>query len=102
MVTVGSAVRTGPFPGPHRGPQGYELIGTNHMAANMMEWDGSGLPEAPSAPETVQQAGLTIGFLNDLLMRTLYTRGAMLGLDLARHVCLPFNVIEDSLRFLKD
>ncbi|HJT79416.1 MAG TPA: ATPase [Gemmataceae bacterium] len=72
------------------------------MAASMMEWDGSGLPEAPSAPETLQQAGLTIGFLNDLLMRTLYARGAMLGLDLARHTCLPFKVIEDSLRFLKD
>ncbi len=72
------------------------------MTASMMEWDGSGVPEAPSAPETLQQAGLTVGFLNDLLLRTLYTRGAMLGLDLSRQVCLPFKVIEDSLRFLKD
>jgi predicted ATPase with chaperone activity len=67
-----------------------------------MEWDAAALPEAPSAPETLQQAGLTMGFLCDLLMRTLYTRGSLLGLDLARLVCLPFKVIEDGLRFLKD
>src|SRR5947209_1045001 len=72
------------------------------MTASMMEWDGSGLPDAPTAPETLQQAGLSMGFLNELLMRTLYTRGSLLGLDLARMVCLPFKVIEDSLRFLKD
>ena len=40
------------------------------MTASMMEWEGAGLPEAPSAPETLQQAGLTIGFLNDLLLRS--------------------------------
>jgi predicted ATPase with chaperone activity len=73
------------------------------MKPNMMEWDAAaGLPEAPSAPETLQQAGLTLGFLCDLLMRTLYARGNLLGLDLARGVCLPFKVIEDALRFLKD
>lgn len=65
-------------------------------------WEDSGVPEAPSAPETLQQAGLTLGFLNDLILRTLYTRGGQLGLDLARQLCLPFKVIEDSLRFLKD
>src|SRR6516165_9291330 len=43
-----------------------------------------------------------MGFLCDLLMRTLYTRGSLLGLDLSRQVCLPFKVIEDGLRFLKD
>ena len=54
-----------------------------------------GLPEAPSAPETLQEAGLSLGFLNDMHLRTLYTRGAMLGLDLARLLCLPFKVIEE-------
>jgi predicted ATPase with chaperone activity len=67
-----------------------------------LDWDGAGLPEAPTSPETLQQAGLTLGFLCDLLLRTLYIRGAMLGLDLARQLCLPFKVIEDSLKFLKD
>src|SRR5437588_6470086 len=67
-----------------------------------LDWEGPGLPEAPTAPETLQESGLTLGFLNDLILRTLYTRGGMLGLDLARLLCLPFKVIEESLRFLKD
>jgi predicted ATPase with chaperone activity len=70
--------------------------------AAALEWDGAGLPEAPTAPETLQEAGLRLTFLADLLLRTLYTRGSMLGLDLARFVCLPFKVIEEALRFLKD
>jgi predicted ATPase with chaperone activity len=67
-----------------------------------LEWEGVGLPEAPSAPDNLQEAGLTLSFLNDLILRTLYTRGSMLGLDLSRFLCLPFKVIEEALRFLKD
>jgi predicted ATPase with chaperone activity len=59
------------------------------------------VPEAPSAPENLQQTGLTIGFLNNLILRTIYVRGGMLGLDVARLLCLPFKVIEESLGFLK-
>jgi predicted ATPase with chaperone activity len=73
-----------------------------HQKQAGLEWEGAGLPEAPSAPESLQEAGLTLPFLNDLILRTLYTRGVMLGLDLARFLCLPFKVIEESLRFLKD
>ena len=67
-----------------------------------LEWEGVGLPEAPGAPESLEEAGLTLAFLNDLILRTLYVRGGMLGLDLSRFLCLPFKVIEESLRFLKD
>jgi predicted ATPase with chaperone activity len=76
------------------------MIHTAKSAA--IEWEGAELPEAPSAPETLQEAGLTLSFLNDLILRTLYLRGGMLGLDLARLLCLPFKVIEEALRFLKD
>src|SRR5215510_11761398 len=72
------------------------------MRQTGLEWDGAGLPEAPSAPETLAEAGLSLQFLSDLALRVLYTRGAMLGLDLARILCLPFKVIEEALRFLKD
>jgi predicted ATPase with chaperone activity len=72
-----------------------------HGSMSSMEWDVGGMPEAPSAPETLQQTGLTLGFLNDLILRTIYTRGGMLGLDLARLMCLPFKVVEESLEFLK-
>lgn len=72
------------------------------IKAHSMEWDMGGIPEAPSAPENLPQTGLTVGFLNDMILRTLYARGGMLGLDLARYLCLPFKVIEDSLTFLKN
>src|SRR5581483_3290387 len=67
-----------------------------------MEWDMSGIPEAPSAPENLQQTGLNVGFLTDMILKTLYSRGGMLGLDLARFLCLPFKVIEEPLTFLKN
>jgi predicted ATPase with chaperone activity len=67
-----------------------------------LDWDGGGAPEAPSAPENLQQTGLTVGFLNDAILRTLYSRGGLLGLELARVLCLPFKVIEESLGFLKN
>jgi predicted ATPase with chaperone activity len=74
----------------------------SQKSVGTMEWEGAGVPEAPTAPESLKQAGLSLTFLNDLLMRTLYVQGVMLGLDLARFVCLPFKVIEESLKFLKD
>src|SRR5207302_9759932 len=36
-----------------------------------------------------------------LILRTLYTRGGMLGLDIAKLLCLPFKVVEEALEFLK-
>jgi predicted ATPase with chaperone activity len=70
--------------------------------SEVADWEGAVLPEAPSAPESLQESGLTLPFLNDLILKTLYSRGASLGIDLAKCLCLPFKVIEESLRFLKD
>jgi predicted ATPase with chaperone activity len=68
----------------------------------VLEWEAPDLPEAPGAPESLKEAGLTLSFLNDMILRSLLVRGTMLGLDLARLLCLPFKVIEESLQFLKD
>jgi predicted ATPase with chaperone activity len=62
----------------------------------------AGVPEAPAAPDSLKESGLSLAFLNELLLRTLYVKGVMLGLDLARDICLPFKVIEEALKFLKD
>src|SRR5437667_3501887 len=67
----------------------------------MLDWESPDLPEAPGAPDSLKQAGLSLSFVNDMLLRTLLTRGTMLGLDLARLLCLPFRVIEEPLQFLK-
>ena len=59
-------------------------------------------PEAPSPPESLREAGLTLAFLNDLILKALYLRGAMLGRDLGQFLCLPFKVVQEALKFLKD
>ena len=55
-----------------------------------------------SRPDSLKEAGLSHGFICDMLLRTLYTRGAMIGRDLAQFLCLPFKVIREPLKFLKD
>lgn len=77
-------------------------MATMTKKAPAMEWDGVGMPEAPAAPESLKEAGLTSAFVNDLILKSLYLRGALLGRDLAQYMCLPFKVIRDCLKFLKD
>jgi predicted ATPase with chaperone activity len=67
----------------------------------LLEWENSDLPEAPSAPRNLEETGLPLAFLADLVLRTLLTRGSMLGLELARFLCLPFRCLEEVLAFLK-
>ncbi|HQR41247.1 MAG TPA: hypothetical protein PLX97_01155, partial [Gemmatales bacterium] len=69
--------------------------------SGMLDWDMSSMPEAPSSPENIKEAGINMALLNDMILRMLLTRGTMLGLDLARALCLPFKVLEDSINFLK-
>src|SRR5204863_8020548 len=59
-------------------------------------------PGAPVSPESMKEAGLSDGFICDMLLRTIYSRGAMLGRELAQLLCLPFKVIREPLKFLKD
>lgn len=69
--------------------------------SGMMDWEMSNLPEAPSTPENMREAGLNLAILNQMVLRTLLVRGTMLGLELSRSLCLPFKVLEESLTFLK-
>jgi predicted ATPase with chaperone activity len=68
----------------------------------ILDWEAADLPEAPGAPESLKETGLSLSFLNDLVLRTLLVRGSMIGLELARLLALPFKVIEEPLKFLKD
>ncbi len=70
--------------------------------AAVVEWDTNPAPEAPLSPESLKESGLTSGFICDMLLRTIYSRGVMLGRDLSQYLCLPFKVIREPLRFLKD
>lgn len=68
----------------------------------VVEWDANPIPEAPLSPESLKESGLTLGFVCDMLLRTIYSRGAMIGRDISQFLCLPFKVIREPLRFLKD
>ncbi|MGC8460909.1 MAG: ATP-binding protein [Candidatus Dormibacteria bacterium] len=56
----------------------------------------------PVAIQSIEDTGLPFAFVSDLVLKTLYFTGSMLGRDLSNHLCLPFPVIETALKFLAD
>ena len=61
-------------------------------------------PEIPLPPEpqSIEQTGLTIGFLTDLALKTLYIRGQMTMAEIASSLGLPMaNITDRILEFLK-
>lgn len=59
-------------------------------------------PTAPLAPAALSDCGLSLLQVCDLLLKQLYLGGHLLGVDMARQACLPFNVVDEALQFLKD
>lgn len=56
----------------------------------------------PTSPRSLKESGLTLSQACDLVLKQLYLHGSLLGVDIARNARLPFNVIDECLRFLKD
>ena len=75
------------------------MVATRPPAAT--DWDANPAPEAPAAPDSLRESGLTHSFLADQILRTMYARGPQVGRDLSRILCLPFKVINDPLQWLK-
>jgi hypothetical protein len=59
-----------------------------------------GMPR-PSAPRTMEEAGLSHDFLTQLLLKVMHFGAELSGLELASRVGLEFSVIEPVLEFLK-
>ena len=57
--------------------------------------------DAPRAPRTLAETGLSHSFLFDLTLKTLYYQNEMKGSEIAEALRLPFNVVEESLEALK-
>jgi predicted ATPase with chaperone activity len=62
---------------------------------------GTDMPEAPPPPETLADTGLGAGFVQDLLLKVLYSQGARLGQQLADTVCLPLVLVDEQLHLLQ-
>src|SRR5438552_15637787 len=69
-----------------------------------------GVPPAPPAPDiplpaeprSIQQTGLTLGFIADLALKTLYLRGQMTMGEISSALGLPIgNVTDKAMEFLK-
>src|SRR5579872_850824 len=58
--------------------------------------------DAPQAPLSLKQTGLSLGTICELILKQLYLQGNLLGIQFARQMRLPFTVVEEGLRFLKD
>ena len=56
----------------------------------------------PRSPLTLADSGLSMGQLSDLVLKTLYVQGVLQGSDLSRSIRLPFNILDESLRVLRD
>ena len=57
--------------------------------------------EAPRAPRTLEDAGLSRDLITQLVLKTLHLSGELTGTELARRLGLPFLVIEPTLTVIK-
>src|ERR1700730_9043769 len=48
----------------------------------------------PPTPQVIEQTGLSDGFVEDLILKTLYSEGETIGRDLAAALGLKFSLIE--------
>ena len=56
----------------------------------------------PRSPATLEETGLGLMQVCDLILKQLYLQGNLLGAQISRNARLPFQVVEEALRFLKD
>ncbi len=57
---------------------------------------------APRSPTTLAESGLQLGHIADLVLKQLYLHGTLLGGDIARATRLPFSIVDEALRALRD
>jgi predicted ATPase with chaperone activity len=62
---------------------------------------GARPPHAPPPPPTLADTGLGAGFVQELLLKVLYTHGGLLGQALCDVVRLPFALVDEELHALQ-
>jgi Magnesium chelatase, subunit ChlI len=66
-----------------------------------MAGDAAATSLYPSAPTTLEQAGLNSDLIQQLVLKTLYFGGELTGAELGRRLGLGFSVFEATVEFLK-
>lgn len=88
---TGNAAARSTSPLPVRGP---EPVAAAPQATDWQQF-------TPQSPRTLQESGLTLAQLAELLVKQIYMSGSLTGYELAGHLRLPFSVVDEGLRFLK-
>src|SRR5688500_15549768 len=57
--------------------------------------------DAPGAPRTLEEAGLSADLVTQLVLKTLHLSGELTGTEMAKRLGLPFSAIEPVLGFIK-
>lgn len=78
------------------------LLTDPQVATLGVKTDGSAAANAPKAPQSLKDSGLSRMQVCDLILKQIYLHGHLLGVDIAKNTRLPYNLIDESLRFLKD
>lgn len=67
-----------------------------------MESSSSSSPFVPAEPRSIEETGLSPAYLSNHVLRVMYTRGFLMGHEIAEATKLPFaNVIDRALEFLR-
>src|SRR5580692_8671562 len=76
-----------------------ELLSRSLSAALQEEPEKTSV--VPPVPETLEDTGLTVSVLQQLILKKMYSRGDMLGRELSEGLGLKFSLIEAIIEFLK-
>ena len=55
----------------------------------------------PTAPQTVEDSGISVSFIESLICKSLLVNSALSGRSVADHLCLPFGALEEVLGSLR-
>ena len=77
------------------------VIGTEERIPLGPEQAAESSPLIPPPPDSIEETGLTEEGLTDLILKTLYTRGARRGKEISDTLALSFSIIDDILLTLQ-
>jgi len=78
------------------------LLADPQLATLGVKTDSSAAAHAPRSPLSLKDSGLGRMQVCDLILKQIYLHGNLLGVEIAKNARLPYNLIDESLRFLKD
>ncbi len=80
----------------------FQEAGTDSAQPALLAPQSATPAAAPRAPVTLQDAGLQLGSLCEQILKQLYLHGTLCGDNVACNLRLPFSIVDEGLRTLKD